>query len=228
MKKYAFTLAEVLITLTIIGVIAVLTIPNLNKKWNDHADNVKLKEAYSILNNALKMAIREYGPIEEWDSGYQDKLAQYLKAKYKEGYMYDNQRSAKNLHGTKLVNSGGGDSYIARNFYELDNGTYFRVQYSGWYDNNSKKYFIIVVDINGKKSPNRYGYDVFQIDATNKGIRNINVNIGSSSNCTSYCNIKGTDNWYNGFACSTWALTKGNMDYKYRNVCSDNWPQYYK
>ena len=36
--KIAFTLAEVLITLTIIGVIAALTIPTLMQKWSDHAD----------------------------------------------------------------------------------------------------------------------------------------------------------------------------------------------
>jgi len=65
MKK-AFTLAEVLITLTIIGVIAALTIPNLMQKWQDHADVVKVKEAYSIIDNALKMAIGENGPIDNW------------------------------------------------------------------------------------------------------------------------------------------------------------------
>ena len=53
-RRTAFTLAEVLITLTIIGVIAALTIPNLMQKWHDHADVQKVKEAYSILNNAIK------------------------------------------------------------------------------------------------------------------------------------------------------------------------------
>ena len=56
-----FTLAEVLITLTIIGVIAALTIPNLMQKWGDHADVQKVKEAYSILSNAYKLMIQENG-----------------------------------------------------------------------------------------------------------------------------------------------------------------------
>ena len=68
-KKNGFTLAEVLITLTIIGVIAALTIPNLSRKWSDHADVQKVKEAYSILNNAYKMCIAENGTPDLWSWG---------------------------------------------------------------------------------------------------------------------------------------------------------------
>ena len=38
-KKICFTLAEVLITLTIIGVIAALTIPNLMQKYEKQQRN---------------------------------------------------------------------------------------------------------------------------------------------------------------------------------------------
>ena len=51
MKK-AFTLAEVLITLTIIGVIAALTIPNLMQNWQKEVTITKVKKAYNILNRA--------------------------------------------------------------------------------------------------------------------------------------------------------------------------------
>ena len=64
--KKAFTLAEVLITLTIIGVIAALTIPNLMQKWQDHADVQKVKQAYSILNNAFKLCVQENGTMDNW------------------------------------------------------------------------------------------------------------------------------------------------------------------
>lgn len=37
MKKYGFTLAEVLITLGIIGVVAALTIPTLMQNYKDRA-----------------------------------------------------------------------------------------------------------------------------------------------------------------------------------------------
>ena len=46
-KHFAFTLAEVLITLTIIGVIAAIVIPTLNSKIKDYQFRVAYKKAYS-------------------------------------------------------------------------------------------------------------------------------------------------------------------------------------
>ena len=48
-KTKAFTLAEVLITLTIIGVIAALTISNLMQSYRKHQIETGLKSAYSVL-----------------------------------------------------------------------------------------------------------------------------------------------------------------------------------
>ena len=55
LKQAAFTLAETLITLTIIGVIAALTIPSLISEYQKHTYVVGLKKAYSQLQNAMKM-----------------------------------------------------------------------------------------------------------------------------------------------------------------------------
>lgn len=56
MKFKAFTLAEVLITLTIIGIIAAMTIPALMHKYEEQITVTKVKEANSILANAFAMA----------------------------------------------------------------------------------------------------------------------------------------------------------------------------
>ena len=75
MKNKAFTLAEVLITLTIIGVIAAITIPNLMKKWEEAHTVSAVKEAYAILNNAFKSMISEEGYLTDWawpESGFGD------------------------------------------------------------------------------------------------------------------------------------------------------------
>ena len=53
MNKRAFTLAEVLLTLTIIGVIAALTIPNLMKKYENHVLLTQLKNWYSEFSNTI-------------------------------------------------------------------------------------------------------------------------------------------------------------------------------
>ncbi len=53
MKNYAFTLAEVLITLGIIGVVAVITLPTLISKIQDRQNIAKWKKEYSIISNAI-------------------------------------------------------------------------------------------------------------------------------------------------------------------------------
>ncbi len=63
MKNYksraGFTLAEVLITLGIIGVVAAMTIPTLISNIQEAHFHAKWKECYSILNNAFKMTVAE-------------------------------------------------------------------------------------------------------------------------------------------------------------------------
>ena len=46
--KFAFTLAEVLITLGIIGVVAAMTIPTLMQKYYEKQTVAKLKETYFL------------------------------------------------------------------------------------------------------------------------------------------------------------------------------------
>ncbi len=60
MKK-GFTLAEVLITLGIIGVVAALTLPSLVAKYKEKQYVTALKKAVSILDNAYRLAIFENG-----------------------------------------------------------------------------------------------------------------------------------------------------------------------
>lgn len=54
-RKDAFTLAEVLITLVIIGVIAAMTIPTLLNNTNSQEYRTALKKAVSTLNQAITM-----------------------------------------------------------------------------------------------------------------------------------------------------------------------------
>ena len=55
MKKLGFTLAEVLITLVIIGVIAAMTVPTLMQNTNAQEFRSALKKAISGLNQALTL-----------------------------------------------------------------------------------------------------------------------------------------------------------------------------
>jgi len=66
MKK-AFTLAETLITLGIIGIVAALTIPTFVENYREKQIVVKLKKFYSTFSQAYQMAINDHGTIDTWE-----------------------------------------------------------------------------------------------------------------------------------------------------------------
>lgn len=69
MKIQGFTLAEVLITLGIIGVVAAMTLPALIQRNNNKVVETRLKKFYSAINQAIMLAENDYGDKKIW---YQD------------------------------------------------------------------------------------------------------------------------------------------------------------
>ena len=65
-KKIAFTLAEVLITLGIIGVVAAMTLPTLIANYDKKVTATKVKKAYSELLNAIRMSEAHNGEMKYW------------------------------------------------------------------------------------------------------------------------------------------------------------------
>lgn len=74
--KKAFTLAEVLITIGIIGVVAALTLPSLVANYRKKVVETRLAKFYSIINQALELSENDNGPKEYWDemgkSGFEE------------------------------------------------------------------------------------------------------------------------------------------------------------
>lgn len=62
----AFTLAEVLITLGIIGVVAAVTMPTLVKNYQKKETVTKLKRAYAEIQQVIKMSESEHGEMSGW------------------------------------------------------------------------------------------------------------------------------------------------------------------
>src|SRR5574344_2705711 len=100
LKKAAFTLAEVLIVLGIIGVVAAFTIPVLIKNIQKEETLIKLKASYTQLYQTIKLSEVDNGPTSEWDrikprdsdellSWFNTYLAKYLKYTKVEKYTYD-------------------------------------------------------------------------------------------------------------------------------------------
>ena len=66
-KAIAFTLAETLIVMGIIGVVAALTLPNLNSSTGDREKVAKVKKIYQNLNDAHGRLEAIYGKVSEWN-----------------------------------------------------------------------------------------------------------------------------------------------------------------
>ena len=67
-RRVAFTLAEVLITLGIIGVVAAMTLPVLTGHYRKSVVESRLKKFYSTMNQVILMSERDNGPKEYWDA----------------------------------------------------------------------------------------------------------------------------------------------------------------
>ena len=68
-KKVAFTLAEVLITLGIIGIVAAMTMPALIQKHRRSVTETALKKFYSTMNQAVNLSVAENGETKYWTFG---------------------------------------------------------------------------------------------------------------------------------------------------------------
>lgn len=66
-NNFGFTLAEVLITLGIIGVVAALTLPILMTNYRKQVTETRLAKFYSVMNQAIEQSEVVNGPKEHWD-----------------------------------------------------------------------------------------------------------------------------------------------------------------
>ena len=65
-RIFAFTLAETLIVIGVIGIVSALTLPNLNSSTGEKEKVAKVKKIYQNLTDALGRAEAVYGPYSEW------------------------------------------------------------------------------------------------------------------------------------------------------------------
>lgn len=175
-KKVAFTLAEVLITLGIIGVVAAITMPSLIQKQTERATITKLKKEYSIMSNALMNAISEYGAPEHWEevitytNGENEMVERnssgiYLITKYLK-VIEDCGFEAKGCFAHKYKKFNGSDERDFENLgyyrkFILSDGTLVAMEAYAYKSSSTDRLGEIWVDVNGKNPPNVIGKDMF-------------------------------------------------------------------
>ena len=153
-RRVAFTLAEVLITLGIIGIVAALTMPSLIQNHKKSEASARLKKFYSTMSQAILLSENDNGSAKQWtkvdsidkdpDTGlYDDADAEnteiyfntYLKNYLK--YLKTGKDENTNLFKVMLTD---GSSFLMRNGVCID----------------------IIFDYNGDKYPNKEGRDQYR------------------------------------------------------------------
>lgn len=185
MKKYGFTLAEVLITLGIIGVVASMTLPALIQNYNHLVLKSQFQKAYSVAQQVVLMAKTESG------AGQFAKYCADISDEYREdpeqGIAYPNSPQCHELLNKAFLNKSltvythqdkTGEYTVKRPVEEMrtyNNQNTIQVAGAGaeyWTVRRGRNGMYmqfrinegtmwLTIDTNGKKKPNRLGHDIF-------------------------------------------------------------------
>ena len=174
-RHFGFTLAEVLITLGIIGVVAAMTIPTLIQKHQKQTILTQLKKAYSELGQAIQLAEVENESREYWDFSLSGE--QFFKT-YLSHYIKINETTSNKLRqNTKYYNMSGQEyngGYIWNNNYIVTTNSGYTLFFETWNDTRNQYIFI---DVNSpSKGPNTFGKDLHSFLLwKDKGLQPLNV-----------------------------------------------------
>ncbi len=214
-RKLAFTLAEVLITLGIIGIVAAITIPQLINNYKAKRLRTQFLKSYSTIQQAFKEMEADdvstdpttYGTFE-----YYKTFINYLQAPMDCGIGYNKalpcfymrDYSSKDYKPYKTYN---GKTNASRVLFDdgqivLQDGTLLL------FENYAATMTALVsVDLNGyNNKPNRWGYDLFTFQLVDNQLKAMGDTGTTYTDLSTYCNVNSQDE-YNGIACAKKALS---------------------
>ncbi len=156
MRTKAFTLAEVLITLAIIGIVAALTIPGLMQSYKQKEYSTRLKKFYSTMQQAIQLSEIDNGEVTTWNLpavAYDDENNYDYSTNYMEVKDWLNKYLLPYLNYSKVTD---GD-------YDEETGTQKQSVTVYFLDGSklgtflSANYLDLYYDVNGDKQPDTVG-----------------------------------------------------------------------
>ena len=214
-----------MITLVIIGVISALVIPTIIQNAHERATITKVKKAFTVLNNATKFAVAQYGPVDTWGFGDTSQYGansvianNHIKPYIKTVKDCGNNPGCYNESVTKFLNKANWLNFNTDTGYakmQFADGMFLGTQI--WAPNcnnnrgsNSLNYVCgaFYVDIDGYKGKNTNGKDIFLFYITKNGQI---IPAGTPEETYWTINTCKTTEW--GGGCAAWVIYKENMDY---------------
>ena len=217
--KPAFTLAEVLITLGIIGIVAALTIPTLITNYKAKKLRTQFLKSFSIIQQAVKLMQNDDVSLDP---------TMYNGRKFPFYKVFINYLQApldcgdSSVVGGRLAPCYGrtkGKPYISFDGKNEISGVYLDdgqialqdgslILFENYYNSGI---IWISVDLNGYNNPpNRWGYDLFTFQLIDEEIKTMGDTGTQYTDIDKYCNPKVSNN-LNGIACAKKA--KDDTDY---------------
>lgn len=174
----AFTLAEVLITLGIIGIVAALTMPALIGNYKKKQAVTQLKKVYSSLLQSIELSKLENDNIQNWNWNLDayNFFVQYMAANFQVVRNCGNKSGCWNSDGGYMLKGGLFNDNPSANYWykiSLSDGTFIALE------KQDNTHVHITVDINGEKAPNTYGKDIFIMTMTSQAISDAYHNISA-------------------------------------------------
>ena len=214
--RFGFTLAEVLITLGIIGVVAAMTIPNLIANYKAHRLSSQFLESYSIIQQVFKQMEADdisLLPTDYNTGSYYKTFMKYLQAPTDCGLGGNIGLSAGNKKSKPCFNSNAGNTDVPYKTLDgktnalsplfddgqiaLQNGSLLLFE-----NNIIEQRVYVSVDLNGyNNKPNRWGYDLFTFQLKDGELKTMGAKGTDYPDVDSYCN-KSDGNDRNGIACA--------------------------
>lgn len=202
MKKNAFTLAELLITLGIIGVVAAITIPAVVSNSTNQKYITGAKKAFNTLKMVQRQAEADYGEMSDWGLKGNNDFKKYLLPHFE--VLADCGTDSGCFAEEILYYTKGEDEdesgFSTKSGYKFT--TADGIAYAFIADGTTIRIF---ADVNGLDLPNKLGKDVFTFDVTGQGIKpgGFGMKVGDiKTNCLS-----------KGYACTSIVINKGTMNY---------------
>lgn len=231
-KIFAFTLSEILIALTVIGVVAVLVMPQLVAGAKAGKAKAQFNTAYTLMAKAITDMDADdvsIDPNKYPTRTFYAKFKPYNKVGVDCGYE-PGQSSNKKVcpggsagNGDKMYHQFGSSSLIGHNLLDdgafvLNNGMMVAIENCKGCEFGSDHNIWLVVDINGRDyTPNKVGYDLFVFQVTKDGLLPLGApgtDKKFSDNPEKYCcdsrvnpGCSVNEASYNGYTCSYFAST---------------------
>lgn len=236
-KTIAFTLAETLIVMGVIGIVATLTIPSLTNSTNNKDVVAKVRKAHSNLEDAYGRMIAQYGEMTEWSealstNSFGNRIVSSMKLTkncrtQSTGNCFATNSNIYGTNGTAAANVHSNTSVYKAVLASGMSVAFLVDNVSCQKDVTTNNTMapqdlkqvcgVALVDIDSTKGKSKHGSDLFEFYLTRNGFYPVGFDGDTTMKYVENCTKVGSNITADAQGCTAWVVNNGNLDYKNAN-----------